>query len=83
MSNTKEYRIAETLTEFLQANSVIIYDENNPQKIRQQGKGKELKKAAIKQLLETKHTYQQAEQRVEQRLIHLIRKQLILINIQA
>ena len=54
MRNKQDYRIAETLTEFLQSNNVIIYDENNPQKIRQQGKGKEIKKAAIQHLSKKK-----------------------------
>ena len=83
MRNTQEYRIAETLTEFLQSNDVIIYDENNPQKVKQQGNGKELKQTGIQYLPKKKYTYQQAEHRVERRLIHLIRKELIWIKSQV
>ncbi|WKN46445.1 hypothetical protein [Tunicatimonas pelagia] len=81
-SKNNGFRAAETLTELLQAPWVIIYDELNPQKIRKEGIGKELKQAAVQQLLK-KHSYQQAERRVEQRLIYLIRNQLIWIKSQA
>lgn len=85
MRSIQDYRVAETLTEFLQSESAIIFDESNPKKVRQKGRGKELKHDAIQHLSgkKGKQSPQQAERRVEQRLIHLIRKQLIWIKSQA
>ncbi|MEM6844235.1 MAG: hypothetical protein AAF632_18605 [Bacteroidota bacterium] len=83
MKKFHTFRAAKSLTEFLQAPWVIIYDEVDPKTIRKQGSGKEIKENAIQSVLEKSKTYQKAEQRIEQRLVHLMKKQLVFIAIAA
>ncbi|MGB3586708.1 MAG: hypothetical protein WBA23_09220 [Tunicatimonas sp.] len=79
---TETFRPATTLTEFLRAAQVIIYNEADTDQVRKRGKGSDIKQEAIRQVLKANTTYTdaEAERRVEQRLIYLCGKRLIFIR---
>ena len=78
-----KFRPATTLTEFLRAAQVVIYDEADTNQVRKQGRGTDIKREAIRQVLKATTTYTnaEAERKVEQRLIYLCQKRLIFIRI--
>ena len=74
-------RLAATLTDILTADLVVIYDEHDSQTVRQRGRGKEIKRQAVAQLLTSgNYSEPQAERVVEQRLVTLIKLGRIIIE---